>query len=849
MKRWAVLLAVVALAALVWLATAGGIGRSSRPTPRAEGTNRAASSEGASGVGDVPAAASLLPPVDLEAVDRDRDLHGIVVRKADGAPIAGAELQVVTYPWRRGGGLHGYDEAVEGPLTQSASDGTFSLRLVPGTEVALRVRASGYATLQLPARQPGERVRVEMDAGARLTIVTRDDRGNPVPGTALRLFRGQAPDLRGVTDEQGRCVLGTVPSPAVYTVDVVPARLGYHSWETLHLIRAGEHEHEVILVEGRTITGVVTDAETGAAIPGARIGMGWVMTPFVTSRADGRYELPGWIGKGVDDVHCLADGYGRAQWIVLGDVRDFALARGDSVTGRLLGADGRPVGGAPVSTVGSVRNDDTKGLCVRAGRSDTDGRFLISGLRRDTPHTLIVTAEGHGRYLLDFDPFPEKPGTIDLGDLTLPGPRAIAGRVLTYARERAPRVEVDLFGYNPDRTRLRDGAKVDFDFRGAEETRRTDDLGRFRFGDLSPGAYVLTMKGGGEGRRLALPTDQDLLDVELVLPDGRELTVTCVDEEGGPVAMVFVGGNQTTDAMGRATIFVTGKMTRIDAYPEASGRDLLHTYIELEDGTSEYRIVLRKASTIQGFVRGEDGKPVGDVIVAAKVGGKSVASELSGADGAFTLRVPMDETFDVQFDGLNRRGRGAREEYVGDPVRARSGATGVEVRLRRLARDRALRVKVVFPDGSPAPGITVHADKSRADTGDDGVATLTGLPAREVVVNALAPMDRADVAVPAALKVVPTGQEVTLALRKALAVSGVVMMPDGTPAAHAFVMVQRADRVTYAAEAAADGTFAVRVPADEAGPWTVYAAARDKKSRGEAKDVRTGDAGVRIELK
>jgi hypothetical protein len=791
----------------------------------------------------------LPPPVDLGSVDRDRDLHGIVVRKADGSPIADAELQVVTYPWRRGGGLHGYAEAVEGPLSQSASDGTFSLRLAPGTEVALRVRASGYATLELSARQPGERVRVEMDAGARLTIVTRDERGNPVPGTALRLFRGQAPDLRGVTDEQGRCILGTVPSPAVYTVDVVPTRLGYHSWETLHLTRAGEHEHEVILVEGNTITGVVTDAETGAAIPGARIGMDWVMTPFVASGADGRYELPGWMGKGINDLHCVADGYGRAQWVVLGDVHDFVLSRGDSVTGRLLGADGRPVVGAPVTTVGSVRNDDTRGLCVRAGRSDAGGRFLISGLRRDTPHTLIVTAEGHGRYLLDFDPRPEKPGTIDLGDLTLPGPRSIAGRVLTHAREGAPRVDVDLFGCNPDRTRLRDGAKVDFDFRGAEESRRTDDLGRFRFGDLSPGAYVLTVRQGGDKRPLALRAGEDLLDVELVLPDGRELTVTCVDEDGAPVPMVFVGGNQTTDAMGRATVFVTGQVMRIDAYPEASGRDLLPTYIEIEDGTNEYRLVLRKATTIQGFVRGEDGKPVGDVIVAAKAGGKSVASELVGADGAFTLRVPMDETFDVQFDGLNRRGRGAREEYVADPVRARSGATGVEVRLRRLARDRALRVRVVFPDGTRATGVTVHADKSRTDTGADGIATLTWLPAREVVVNALAPADRADLAVPAALKVVPAGQEVTLALRRALAISGVVVMPDGTPVASALVVVQRADRMSYFADAAADGTFAVRVPADEAGPWTVYAAARDKKSRGEVKDVATGAAGIRIELK
>ena len=33
------------------------------------------------------------PPVDPDSVDRDRDLHGVVVRKADGKPVAGARLR------------------------------------------------------------------------------------------------------------------------------------------------------------------------------------------------------------------------------------------------------------------------------------------------------------------------------------------------------------------------------------------------------------------------------------------------------------------------------------------------------------------------------------------------------------------------------------------------------------------------------------------------------------------------------------------------------------------------------------------------------------------------------------
>ena len=113
----------------------------------------------ARGAGAAPAEAAGAP-VDLAAVDRERDLHGIVVRESNGAPIAGAELRVVAYPWRRANVLNhdGYDDTLDGPGTRSAIDGTFALRLRAGTEVALRVCAAGHAPLELRELQAGARV-------------------------------------------------------------------------------------------------------------------------------------------------------------------------------------------------------------------------------------------------------------------------------------------------------------------------------------------------------------------------------------------------------------------------------------------------------------------------------------------------------------------------------------------------------------------------------------------------------------------------------------------------------------------------------------------------------------------
>jgi hypothetical protein len=269
--------------------------------------------------------------------------------------------------------------------------------------------------------------------------------------------------------------------------------------------------------------------------------------------------------------------------------------------------------------------------------------------------------------------------------------------------------------------------------------------------------------------------------------------------------------------------------------------------VPVDPDATECRIVLRRAATIRGVVIDEDGKPVEKVSVAAKRDGKTVTSALAGADGAFSLDVPPGEAFEIMYVGRGRRANG-EEELVGDPVPARSGAIGVELRLRRLARDRTLRVRIVFPDGTPAAGINVSCERRRADTGADGFVTLTGLPAKEVAVTALVRPDTPDLIGPAPVRLVPNGQEVTLSLRKSLTISGIVVMPDASGVTGVSVGARR-DRMSYAADAAPDGTFVVRVPADDPGPWTVWASTSGRVIRGHVKDVPTGATGVRIELR
>src|SRR5205085_8914257 len=72
----------------------------------------------------------LPPPVDFSKVDHDLDLHGTVVDGKD-APVAGADLVSVTYPFDRASilDMEHQGQGVEGPRTKSAGNGSFVLRV------------------------------------------------------------------------------------------------------------------------------------------------------------------------------------------------------------------------------------------------------------------------------------------------------------------------------------------------------------------------------------------------------------------------------------------------------------------------------------------------------------------------------------------------------------------------------------------------------------------------------------------------------------------------------------------------------------------------------------------------
>ncbi len=369
-------------------------------------------------------AEALPDPVDLEKADRERDLHGIVVRK-DGSPVPGALLASVFQPWRYGrlltDGQHNVAQVKA--KTRSARDGTFSMRLKRGDHVYLHVTAQGLVSTELTMMRAGERVRVVLEEPVKLTVNAKTPAGEPAQGLKLRLFRGGPAtvwfEYMGETDAGGSYTFADLPPGESIYLAPRPQRDGWGdpSWILLELPASGAMTHDLTLLAGRTLRGTVTDKTTGKPIPGARVGMSWALVPKTETDAQGHFVLHDWTGSGVSDVHVLAAGYAREQVEVeKKEVLDFALSPGLRVRGRVVDGNGRGLKSAQVTVVGDERSPAR--LSIGHAWTDEDGRFALDGLSPLLPHVLMVNKHGYAQGLGDI-PSPGDRGEVELGEVVI----------------------------------------------------------------------------------------------------------------------------------------------------------------------------------------------------------------------------------------------------------------------------------------------------------------------------------------------------------------------------------------------------------------------------------------------
>jgi len=836
--------------------------------------------------------APLPPPVDLERADRDLDLHGRVVDAA-GVPVPGAAIECIHRPGRRTEilDLAFHREAIVEAQTASAEDGTFSIRLARGDLRELRVLHPSYAETTVPGCQAGERVEIVLHPGAILVLRAVDESGAPVPDVRARLRYLELEvfiDERTLsTDEEGAATFVSLP-PGTVSIFLEHDTLASPLWSSLDIVAGSRLEHEAVMTVGRTIHGTVLDRESGRPIAGALVGEGWTMRRAVSTDAFGRYEVVGLAGSGRRDLVADAIGYGRGKRsIEAGDTGpiDFELAPGDVVVGTVVDATGVPIGGARVHAVASVgryiegRHDvQTESRVASTG---ADGAFRIDSLHPDWPHTLIILARGAGRTLIDIDGTLRGPGSvIDLGTIELAAARAIEGEVVDGDGRPIPRVAVLLQGENEDRRRYLSGEKTWSHSYGRTEPRRTDDLGRFRFPDLAPGEYRIgaAPRGSPEASttvRLG-EEDEETRFVRIVIASGAGLAIEVRAEEGEPVAgaTIRVSGDflpsdalERTDDEGIARFRGLAGPLRVTI--TAPRGFLPATGLELEAQGQTERIVLRRSARISGSVVSSDGSPLGGMLVVAIEPGSSPEidqgiSAFADPDGAFEILVPAGRAVDLlcpgtrQFTAGERRGM-AWSPHLGSLRGIVPPAEGLVLRLDEIARDRALAVRVVGPDGTPFEGVGVFvkipppglASIAQTLTESGGVARFADLPATEVEIACKLPATPAPGnsgwIEPEPVTLVPDGQEIVLTLRLGTHLAVTVVDGGGAtvPGAVVRAVTSTGRRIHSSVE---EGPIAIFLLPGETADLTVSGRVDGIRCAAEAKAVPANAGTVRLVL-
>jgi RNA polymerase sigma-70 factor (ECF subfamily) len=399
--------------------------------------------------------------------------------------------------------------------------------------------------------------------------------------------------------------------------------------------------------------------------------------PSATTDADGRFRIEGLI----DGEHALliaADGYARRieskvaiEHGALRDRGEIRLARGDTLTARVLAANGEPVVGAEVRVAVRPRVGLTGILFASAPvRTESTGRAVFANLPRSELVVAVRASIGQ--------PWHVETEVGSDEDLEITLPNAIAAH-LKLVRDSAPfdgAVEVVVRAGPPMGEVSAAGLVPTID---ARLEALTGQPGEYHLHGLTPGVYTVDVLA----ERCALvqtvvwvdpssppsPTTIELgvghaLEVSVVDASGRALSGCDVwvfpraDESAAYARSILFayGGFQAWDRLGRGGRRTDGDgRVRIEHLPSGSAAVLvrhrgLGTHSEQIDvAAGALAVVLRDAGSVRGVVTDSGRRPESGRVVLTR---RPVLDPAAVAFPVANARVRLDADGRFAVDGL-----------------------------------------------------------------------------------------------------------------------------------------------------------------------------------------------------
>lgn len=466
------------------------------------------------------------------------------------------------------------------------------------------------------------------------------------------------------------------------------------------------------LIAGASISGRVVDSE-GKGLPSWTLwfwsteGGGGVIrsTSQTTTDGEGKFTLRS-LAAGKGQLNASGPGGSSTQMLIdtplaVGEKREgveIRIEAGVDVSGVLVDAEGKPVGGQGVSAVpasGGVR------LSNAWATTKADGTFVLKGLARGKVNVSVnvMGDAGYGENVVIGEALDAPASNVRL--VWTPRKKTtIRARVTDDQGRPIPLAIVSIEG----RTRQVYYAQGSPDeVVNGEMTRTVDGTPPFTLAASAPRdewGRPLNLKS-----RKVVVSDPTVTTV-IVMEPGLEIVGTVVgpDGRGVPAATVTGGGTQTqTDEDGRFRLLGLATDAEIDVTVRPPQRFVPPPNARAKPGVSDLVIRLAVGASISGRVIGPDGNPATNANVSA-----SWRSPSSGRQGNTYATVQSGGTFRLEGlpdDAVATLTARSWSPTGGETLRAtqvenvRAGRDDLVIRLEFGV---AIEGRVVYSDGRPA---------------------------------------------------------------------------------------------------------------------------------------------------